>query len=226
MDPLVVDVTSDRTSGRKLKPSAPYVEESALIQQGYTLIAGLDEVGRGPLAGPVVAGVVILPTNPTGDWLAGIRDSKQLTAAQREDASGRIITNALGCATGIVSAEEIDEIGIVTATNLAMERALNSLPLLPQFLLLDAFPLPNVDIPQKAIVKGDSKSLSIAAASIVAKVTRDSLMVEMDDLYPGYGFAGHKGYGSADHIRRIKEVGPCPIHRYSFAPIRTSGHTR
>lgn len=217
---------SERPRSRTLKPSAPYVEELALIQLGYTLIAGLDEVGRGPLAGPVVAGVVILPTNPTGDWFAGIRDSKQLTAAQREDSSGRITTNALGCATGIVSAEEIDEIGIVPATNLAMEKALHSLALLPQFLLLDAFPLPSVDIPQKAILKGDSKSLSIAAASIVAKVTRDSLMVEMDDRYPGYGFAGHKGYGSADHIRRIAEVGPCPIHRYSFAPIRTSGHIR
>ncbi len=217
---------STRSGDKKGKLEATYVEESSLLEQGYSLIAGLDEVGRGPLAGPVVAGVVILPHNPTGDWLTGIQDSKQLTPVQRDDAYGHIMTNALGCATGQASAEEIDDIGIVPATNLAMERALNSLALLPQFLLLDAFPLPNVDIPQIAIIKGDAKCLSIAAASIIAKVARDKLMREMDDLHPGYGFAGHKGYGSANHIRSIEELGPCPIHRYSFAPIRTSGHTR
>ena len=208
-------------------PSTPtYIEESTLLEAGYSLIAGLDEVGRGPLAGPVVAAVVIFAEQPQGRWTDLVRDSKQLTPVQREEVLPHIHSTAHSVGTGEASAHEIDEIGIVPATNLAMERALNSLALLPQFLLLDAFPLPNVDIPQKAIVKGDTKCLSIAAASIVAKVTRDRLMAEMDDLYPGYGFASHKGYGSAYHIRKIEDLGPCPIHRYSFAPVRTSGHAR
>lgn len=215
-----------KTATRRLPIVPTYVEESALLRNGYSLIAGLDEVGRGPLAGPVVAAVVIFTEQPRGAWTNLVRDSKQLTPAQREEVLPHINGTAHSVATGEASAHEIDDIGIVPATNLAMERALNSLALLPQFLLLDAFPLPGVTIPQKAIVKGDAKCVSIAAASIAAKVARDRLMIEMDDLYPGYGFASHKGYGSADHIRKIEELGPCPIHRYSFAPIRTSGHTR
>jgi ribonuclease HII len=205
---------------------APYTEEEALLERGYSYVAGIDEVGRGPLAGPVVAGVVILPPRPQGSWLDGITDSKAMTAAQRERSYEAIMGNAWAAATGEASADEIDEMGIVPATALAMRRALDSLALMPQFLLIDAFPLPNVDIPQKAIVKGDALCLSIAAASIVAKVTRDRTMAEIDGLYPQYGFASHKGYGSAEHIRRIAALGPCPIHRYSFAPIRHSGHSR
>ena len=196
------------------------------MEQGYSYVAGIDEVGRGPLAGPVVAGVVILPPRPQGAWLDGITDSKAMTAAQRERSYAAILANVWAWATGEASAHEIDEMGIVPATALAMRRALDSLALMPQYLLIDAFPLPDVDIPQKAIVKGDALSLSIAAASVVAKVTRDRIMAEFDGLYPEYGFASHKGYGSAEHIRRIEALGPCPIHRYSFAPIRHSGHTR
>ena len=205
---------------------APYDEEEALLELGYSYIAGMDEVGRGPLAGPVVAGVVILPPRPEGAWLDGIRDSKAMTAAQRERSHAAILQNAWGTATGEASAREIDELGIVPATALAMRRALDALALMPQYLLIDAFPLPDVNIPQKAIVKGDALSLSIAAASVVAKVTRDRMMAELDVKYPGYGFAGHKGYGSAEHIRSIEKLGPCPVHRYSFAPIRHSGHSR
>ncbi|MXY43875.1 MAG: ribonuclease HII [Dehalococcoidia bacterium] len=205
---------------------APYDEEEALLNRGFSYVAGIDEVGRGPLAGPVVAGVVILPPRPQGAWLDGIRDSKAITAAQRERSYDAITENAWASATGEASALEIDEIGIVPATALAMRRALDSLALMPQFLLIDAFPLPDIDIPQKAIVKGDALCLSIAAASIIAKVTRDRIMKEIDEDYPEYGFAGHKGYGSAEHIRRIETLGPCPVHRYSFAPIRHSGHSR
>ena len=205
---------------------APYDEEEVLLNRGFSYVAGIDEVGRGPLAGPVVAGVVILPPRPQGTWLDGIKDSKAITAAQRERSYDAIMENAWASATGQASALEIDEMGIVPATALAMRRALDGLALMPQFLLIDAFPLPDVDIPQKAIVKGDALCLSIAAASIVAKVTRDRIMAEFDRDYPGYGFAGHKGYGSAEHISRIKTLGPCPVHRYSFAPIRHSGHSR
>ncbi|MDE2718298.1 MAG: ribonuclease HII [Chloroflexota bacterium] len=205
---------------------APYDEEEALLNRGFSYVAGIDEVGRGPLAGPVVAGVVILPPRPQGTWLNGIRDSKAITAAQRDRSYDAILENAWASATGQASALEIDEIGIVPATALAMRRALDSLALMPQFLLIDAFPLPDIDIPQKAIVKGDALCLSIAAASIIAKVTRDRIMAEFDRAFPEYGFAGHKGYGSAEHIRRIETLGPCPVHRYSFAPIRHSGHSR
>ena len=205
---------------------APYDQEETLLNRGFSYVAGIDEVGRGPLAGPVVAGVVILPPRPQGTWLDGIRDSKVMTAAQRDRSYAAILENALASATGQASALEIDEIGIVPATALAMRRALDGLALMPQFLLIDAFPLPDVDIPQKAIVKGDALCLSIAAASIVAKVTRDRIMAEFDRDYPEYGFAGHKGYGSAEHIRKIESLGPCPVHRYSFAPIKHSGQSR
>ena len=205
---------------------APYTEEEALLKRGYSYVAGIDEVGRGPLAGPVVAGVVILPPRPQGAWLDGIHDSKAMTAPQRERSYEAIIQNAWAAATGESSAQEIDALGIVPATSLAMRRALDALALVPQYLLIDAFPLPDVDIPQKAIVKGDALSLSIAAASVVAKVTRDRIMASLDRTYPEYGFASHKGYGSAEHIRRIEAHGPCPVHRYSFAPVRHSGYTR
>ena len=217
---------SGTSSTENVLSHAPYDEEEALLELGYSYIAGMDEVGRGPLAGPVVAGVVVLPPRPEGAWLDGIRDSKAMTAAQRERSYEAILQNAWGAATGETSALEIDEMGIVPATALAMRRALDNLALMPQFLLLDAFPLPDVDIPQKAIVKGDALSLSIAAASVVAKVTRDRMMADLDITYPGYGFAGHKGYGSAEHIRSIEMLGPSPVHRYSFAPIRHSGLSR
>lgn len=212
---------------RKSRNSAPtYKEEAALLGRGYRLIAGLDEAGRGPLAGPVVAGVVILPPRPKGRWVRLVRDSKQMSPAQRERALTYIQEHALSIETGASSAEEIDDLGIVRATNLAMRRALFRLAILPQFMLLDAFPLPGVDIPQNPIIHGDALCLSIAAASVAAKVTRDRMMEEHDAAYPGYGFAKHKGYCTDEHRRNLERLGPCPIHRYSFAPLRHTGATR
>ena len=206
---------------KRSRPQAPtYDEERLLFDQGYSLVAGMDEVGRGPLAGPVVVGLAILPTKPQGSWVGLIRDSKQLTPLQREDAFAALHRQASTLEVGVCSPGEVDELGIVGATRLAMHRALSSAALLPQYLLLDAFPLPNVDIPQKAIIKGDVKCLSIAAASIVAKVTRDRLMRLEEEAHPGYGFARHKGYGTREHIRNLQLLGPCPIHRRSFAPVR------
>lgn len=215
-----------RRRRRARRPSPSYREESALLGLGYRLIAGLDEVGRGPLAGPVVAGVVILAPEPKGRWVRLVRDSKQMSAAERERALPYIQEHALGAETGVCTAAEIDEMGIAEATRLAMRRALGRLALMPQFLLLDAFPLPEVDIPQNPIVHGDALCLSIAAASVVAKVTRDRMMARHDSTYPGYGFARHKGYGTGEHRRNLERLGPCPIHRYSFAPVRLTGATR
>ena len=202
------------------KTAPDYSEESILIDKGYSLIAGLAEVGRGTLAGPVVAGVVILPVNPEYPWVKDIRDSKMLTPKRRERILKDMEKDCLAIQTGSASAAEIDQDGIVKATSLAMERALKSLPLEPQYLLLDAFPLPEINIPQKAIVKGDVHCLSIAAASIAAKVFRDKIMVEKDKTYPGYGFASNKGYGTKEHLDQLSKEGPCDIHGYSFAPIK------
>ncbi|MDA1349508.1 MAG: ribonuclease HII [Chloroflexi bacterium] len=187
---------------------------------GYSYVAGIDEVGRGPLAGPVMAGVVVFPPGLRGRWLRSVRDSKVLTAKQREDIVPRIRDTAIVAEVGSSSAAEVDEIGIVPATRLAIERALNSIPLLPQYLLLDALDLPAVNIPQKSIIGGDAKCVSIAAASIVAKVERDRLMAEADEQYPGYAFASNKGYGTAQHLRELRNRGPCEIHRFTFAPVR------
>ena len=191
-----------------------------MLRQGYSLLVGLDEAGRGPLAGPVVAAVVVLPPRPRGRWVKLIRDSKQMTAAQRDYAYTHLRDSALALEVGAGSPAEIDELGIVSATRLAMKRALESLALFPQFLLLDALSLPDVGIPQKAITHGDALCLSIAAASIVAKVTRDRIMEQEDGVYPGYGFARHKGYGTRQHMQNLRRLGPCAIHRFSFAPVR------
>lgn len=223
---MPVNTPGKKRKTRSERPRPNNNEEIALLGQGYSLVAGLDEAGRGPVAGPVVAGVVILPRSLTGRWVQDIRDSKVMTRTQREDVFAHLDKEALGFQSGAASALEIDELGIVPATRLAMTRALNSLALMPQFLLLDAFPLPGIDIPQSAIIKGDATCLSIAAASVVAKVTRDRMMAEMDVQFPGYGFAKHKGYGTSEHMRSLEELGPCPIHRYSFAPIKGMGATR
>ncbi len=174
----------------------------------------------------MVAGVIVMPRDLTGRWVKDIRDSKVMTRKRREDVFAHLEENALGMQSGAASALEIDELGIVPATRLAMIRALDSLVLTPQFLLLDAFPLPGIDIPQSAIIKGDATCLSIAAASVVAKVTRDRMMAEQDAIFPGYDFAKNKGYGTSEHIRILKELGPCPIHRFSFEPIKSSGASR
>ena len=218
--------TSRKKKPRSERPRPANSEETALLGQGYSLVAGMDEAGRGPLAGPVVAGLIILPRSLSGPWVKDIRDSKVMTRIQREKVFGHLEEEALGFQSGAASALEIDQLGIVPATRLAMTRALNALALMPQFLLLDAFPLPGVDIPQLAIVKGAATCLSIAAASVVAKVTRDRMMEELDEQFPGYGFAQNKGYGTGEHMRILEELGPCPIHRFSFEPIKGSGATR
>lgn len=179
----------------------------------YLYICGIDEVGRGPLAGPVVAGAVILPKDCD---ILYINDSKKLSAAKREELYEEIMEKAVATGLGFVSPERIDEINILQATYEAMRQAIGKLTPQPDLLLNDAVTIPQVDIKQVPIIKGDAKSISIGAASIIAKVTRDRLMEEYDHMYPQYGFASNKGYGSAEHIAAIKEYGPTPIHRRSF----------
>lgn len=179
----------------------------------YTYICGIDEVGRGPLAGPVVAGAVILPKDCD---ILYINDSKKLTAAKRDELYDVIMEKAVSVGIGMASHERIDEINILQATYEAMRQAIGKLDPAPDLTLNDAVTIPGVDIKQVPIIKGDAKSISIGAASIVAKVTRDRMMVEYDNIYPGYGFASNKGYGSAEHIKALKEIGPSPIHRASF----------
>ena len=179
-----------------------------------TAICGIDEVGRGPLAGPVYAGAVILPPDIE---LLYLNDSKKLSEKKREALSAQIWESAVSCAVGYSSAARIDEIGIVPATEEAMAMAVSGLSKEPDLLLVDAFRIRLLDrYPQINIIKGDAKSASIAAASIIAKVARDRLMKELDGKYPGYGFAGHKGYGTRQHIEAIRRLGPCELHRRSF----------
>lgn len=179
----------------------------------YTHICGIDEAGRGPLAGPVVAGAVILPKDKE---ILYLNDSKQLSAKKREELYDVIMEQAVAVGVGIASPETIDDINILQATYEAMRMAIDKLPVKPDMLMNDAVTIPNVHTKQIAIVKGDAKSISIAAASIIAKVTRDRMMVEYDKLYPEYHFSQNKGYGSQAHIDALKEFGPCPIHRKSF----------
>lgn len=179
----------------------------------YKYIAGIDEVGRGPLAGPVVTCAVILPKDFN---VLYINDSKKLTEKKREELYDEIMKNAISVGIGIESPKVIDDINILQATYSAMRKAIDALEVKPDLLLNDAVTIPGVDIKQVPIIKGDAKSISIAAASIVAKVTRDRMMVEFDKIYPEYDFAGNKGYGSASHIEALKKIGPTPIHRQSF----------
>lgn len=176
-------------------------------------VCGIDEVGRGPLAGPVVAGAVILPKD---SQILYLNDSKQLSEKKREELYEVIMTEAVSTGLGFVGPERIDEVNILNATFEAMREAIGKLSVKPQVLLNDAVTIPKVDIKQVPIIKGDAKSVSIAAASIIAKVTRDRLMVEYDKLYPEYGFASNKGYGSAQHIEALKKYGKTPIHRDTF----------
>lgn len=203
-----------------MHPPPTFAEEETLHRQGYRFIAGIDEVGRGSLAGPVVAGAVILPLEANLAWLNMVRDSKQLTPLRRDFLFDRIGEAAVATGIGMVSPDLIDTRGIITATRLAMTSAIEQLSRSPDFLLIDAIRLPDLDLPQKSIVGGDSSSFSIAAASIVAKVTRDRLMIEMDSLYPGYGFAQHKGYATRMHLLNLWRLGASPIHRKSFSPVR------
>ena len=187
------------------------VYECQYADRGF--LCGIDEVGRGPLAGPVVAGAVILPVDCEILWL---NDSKKLSEKKRELLYDEIMEKAVAVGIGAVSPERIDEINILQATYEAMRIAISKLSVKPDLLLNDAVKIPGVEHPQVPIIKGDAKSVSIAAASIVAKVTRDRMMVQYEELYPGYEFASNKGYGSARHIAALKSLGPCPIHRRSF----------
>mgnify|MGYP001327474222 CR=1 FL=1 len=196
--------------------------ELSLHSRGYSLIAGIDEAGRGPLAGPVVAAAVVLPLpQDEPGWLKLVDDSKTLTPLQRRKALSRIETNAIAIGVGISNSSEIDSVGIGEATKRAMIQAINNLPIRPSYLLIDFVKLPEIAIPFHSFAHGDSISYSIAAASIVAKVTRDRLMDEADHIYPGYEFSRNKGYPTAQHLRLLNIQGPCPIHRRSFRPLRT-----
>ena len=203
-----------------LTPPPTFDGERELRAQGYRLIAGIDEVGRGTIAGPVFAAAVILPLEANISWLSLVRDSKQLSPRRREYLFELIQQTNIATGIGVVPHTDIDERGIVKATRMAMDRAIDQLPFTPDFLLIDALALPDVSLPQKGIVHGDQLSLSIACASIVAKVSRDRYMVELDSLYPDYGLARHKGYATREHLLCLQQLGPCPIHRQSFAPVR------
>jgi ribonuclease HII len=201
--------------------------ERGLWQQGAAIVAGVDEAGRGPLAGPVVAAAVVLPqrwlTSGFDDCLRGLNDSKQLSERQRESFFARITLHPeILHAVAIVDADMIDRVNILQATHQAMNHALAQLQPAPQHVLVDGHPVRTMRFPQTALVQGDARSYSIAAASVLAKVTRDRMMLEFDKLYPGYGFAEHKGYGTPQHCEAIRKLGPCPIHRRSFAPFRVT----
>ena len=199
-----------------LKKERERTEQMKIYEHKYEdlgWICGIDEVGRGPLAGPVVAGAGILPRDSK---ILHLNDSKQLTAKKRDELYDVIMREAVAVGIGYASPARIDEINILQATYEAMREAISKLSVKPDVLLNDAVKIPQVDIRQVPIIKGDAKSVSIAAASIVAKVTRDRLMEEYDKVLPGYGFASNKGYGSAEHIAALKEIGPSPIHRQSF----------
>jgi ribonuclease HII len=192
--------------------------ERKLRKKGVRLIAGVDEAGRGPLAGPVVAAAVVLPEKFRHKVL---NDSKQLSAAVREELYLELTRpgNGIGWAVSISGSDEVDRINILRATHQAMRRAVAALAIAPEHVLIDGLPVRPFPIPQTALVGGDALSLSIAAASVIAKVTRDRIMVEMDALYPGYNFSQHKGYGTAEHLDKLRLHGPCPIHRRSFMPV-------
>lgn len=209
-------------AARYRKKQAALVQERERLKQmhfyeekysQYRCICGIDEAGRGPLAGPVVAGAVILPADCE---ILYLNDSKKLSAARREELYDEIMEKAVATGIGMASPARIDEINILQATYEAMRMAIGNLKVEPDLLLNDAVTIPDVDIRQVPIIKGDAKSVSIAAASIIAKVTRDRLMVEYDAVMPGYDFAANKGYGTKKHIEGLKELGPSPIHRMTF----------
>ena len=190
--------------------------EKLAYQEDASFIAGVDEVGRGPLAGPVVAAAVILPKNIED---LGFDDSKKLSASKREEIYRLIQEKAIAIGIGIVDADIIDQVNIYQASRLAMQQAVSELKIQPDYLLIDAMKI-DVNTPQIGIIKGDAKSISIAAASIVAKQVRDQMMQEFDELYPGYDFSNNAGYGTPKHLEGLNKKGICPIHRKTFAPIK------
>jgi len=203
---------------RSLLPDSPDLSfEISLWSAGIQSIAGIDEAGRGSLAGPVAAAAVVLPPRPAvAANLTGVRDSKQMTPLQREASARRILQEALAWGVGFASVTEIEVLGILPATRWAVERAIEALAMTPEHLLLDCLLLPETPVPQTSLVKGDCRSLSVAAASVLAKTGRDALMRACEAQYPGYGFAVHKGYGTAAHRAAIERLGPCALHRQTF----------
>ena len=200
-------------SKKNIPPIFSYDEN---IRKKYPLIAGLDEAGRGPLAGPVVASAVILPSKI---FIEGLRDSKKIAEKERKEIFWQIVKNASAIGVGIVDAETIDRINILQSTKLAMKHAINDLGIKPDFLLIDAVKLSDLNIEQDSMFKGESVSASIAAASIIAKTVRDDIMVDYHEKFPVYNFSGHKGYSTKQHMERIQIHGPCPIHRKSFRKV-------
>ncbi|MBK15677.1 MAG: ribonuclease HII [Chloroflexi bacterium] len=204
-----------------LKNRPDNYEEKQLTNFGYKFIAGIDEVGRGTLAGPVLSALVIFRKDFDSEWFPELDDSKRLTKNKRLDLFNLINSDALCVSVGSASNNEIDESGIISATKLSMVRAIENSEIIPDYLLIDAVELDSVDVPQKSIIKGDQISSSIAAASIIAKVTRDQIMVDFDKVYPEYGFGNHKGYGTKAHIDSINNYGITPLHRKSFEPVKS-----
>ena len=205
----------------EIPPSPDLRFERCLWESGFLHVAGLDEAGRGAWAGPVSAGAAILPPDVAIiDRLVDVRDSKQMTPAERAYWAEEIKNQALAWGVGFASSQEIDQMGIVPATRLAMVRALEHLPIAPQHLLIDALRLPDIPLPQTPLIKGDARSVSIAAASVLAKTARDAWMVQASDQYPDYGFSRHKGYGTVVHQAALRLLGPCPIHRFCFEPVK------
>lgn len=211
-----------------LLPQAPDLSfESLLWSQTLTCVAGIDEAGRGALAGPVAAAALVLPADlEMAQCLAGVRDSKQMTPSQRERWAAEIKLRAVSWAVGTASPQEIDAIGILPATRLAVHRALDLLQPVVEHLLLDYILLPECTLPQTSLIKGDRRSLSIAAASILAKTARDAWMRELEVHFPGYGFAVHKGYGTERHLAALERLGPSAAHRKSFRPISNYNQSR
>ena len=204
-----------------------YLYENEQFEKGFTPVAGTDEAGRGPLAGPVVSAVVVLPklVNDSDFMeLESLNDSKKLTPKKRKNIYN-VLNNLpnVSIGIGIISEKTIDKINILKATQLSMRKAIANVDISFSFLLVDGMTIPGVDIPQKKIIDGDAKSLSIAAASVIAKVTRDNIMCEYDKKYPHYGFSKHKGYGTKEHYANLRKYGPCCLHRKSFSPISLMG---
>ncbi|NCO60230.1 MAG: ribonuclease HII [Deltaproteobacteria bacterium CG_4_8_14_3_um_filter_51_11] len=206
------------SEGEVQLPGDTLFYERALENRGYRLIAGIDEAGRGPLAGPVVAAAVILRSDPE---LPGVRDSKTMTEKERDDAFPEILRSSLSAAVGVSSNAEIDDSDILKATLAAMKKAVLGLDPEPDFLLVDGLQTVSLSRPQRCLTKGDQRSLSISAASVIAKVYRDRVMRSYHELYPGYGFDRHKGYGTKEHLAAIRRLGPSPIHRNSFKGVRS-----
>ena len=203
-----------------------FAEEELLEAAGYRLVAGIDEAGCGALAGPVAAAAVILPRQCNFPWLNQVKDSKQLTPAKREALFHHIHEIAVSLGIGMVSHEVIDRQGLTLAVRLAMKLAINQLCPPPDFLLIDFVRLPGVRLPEKGLTNGDELCFSIACASILAKVARDRIMTELDQIYPGYGLAQHKGYGTREHLTCLRRLGPSPIHRRSYQPVENIVHEK